>query len=73
MKISEILSKAGKESQVYWVQEENINGGAYYFADRRINRILKNLNFTKELKYVGRRAIATTAVGSSELHKKETE
>jgi len=33
---------------------------------------LSNLSIEKELKYVGRRAIAATAVGSSEIHKKET-
>jgi len=33
---------------------------------------LNNLSIKKELKYVGRRAVAATAVGSSELHKKET-
>lgn len=50
-----------------------MNGGAFYFVDRRINRILKHVGIKNELKYVGRRAIAASAVGSSELHKKETE
>lgn len=35
--------------------------------------MLKKLGFTNAVRYVGRRAIATTAVGSSELHKKEVE
>lgn len=47
-----------------------MNGGAYSFVERRFARILKNLGFKNNLKYVGRRAVATTAVGSAELHKK---
>jgi 2-oxoglutarate dehydrogenase complex dehydrogenase (E1) component-like enzyme len=35
-----------------------------------VNRVLGELGL-KEVKYVGRRAVAATAVGSSELHKRE--
>jgi 2-oxoglutarate dehydrogenase complex dehydrogenase (E1) component-like enzyme len=38
-------------------------------VQNRINRVLKKLGFKNSIKYVGRRALATTAVGSSELHK----
>jgi 2-oxoglutarate dehydrogenase E1 component len=31
-KLSEIIASAPKNAQVYWVQEENFNGGAFQFA-----------------------------------------
>ena len=65
-KLKEISAKA----EVYWVQEENLNGGSYFFVESRINRVLRNLGVKKEIRYVGRRAIAATAVGSGELHKR---
>jgi len=45
-----------------------MNSGAFEFVYPRIGRVLKDLNLG-EVIYVGRRALATTAVGSSEMHK----
>ena len=53
------------------MQEENLNGGAYQFVVNRISRVLSEVGWKGELEYVGRRAIANTAVGSVELHKRE--
>lgn len=71
-KLQALLKDLPKDAQVYWVQEENFNGGAYQFVQPRISRILSNLSISAPLRYVGRRAVAATAVGSSELHKRET-
>ena len=67
--MEEILAKCDKNIKVQWVQEENINGGSFYYAERRISRVMRKLGVKSDIKYVGRRAIATTAVGSVELHK----
>ena len=69
--LKEILSKCSSNTKVYWVQEENMNSGAFEFVYPRITRVLKDLNLG-EVTYVGRRAIAASAVGSGEYHKKET-
>lgn len=69
--LKEILSKCSPTAKVFWVQEENLNSGAFEFVSPRITRVLNELNLG-QLTYVGRRALATTAVGSSELHKKES-
>ena len=61
-----------KNAQVYWIQEENFNSGAFQFVENRINRVLRNMGVSQEVKYVGRRACAATSVGSIELHKQET-
>jgi 2-oxoglutarate dehydrogenase E1 component len=68
-KLSGLLAALPKTAQCYWVQEENFNGGAFQFAENRINRVLGEHGL-KEVRYVGRRAVAATAVGSSELHKR---
>lgn len=48
-----------------WIQEETLNSGAYWFAEPRISRILKELDFeTQNIKCHARRAIASTAIGS---------
>lgn len=49
-----------------------MNGGAFYFVERRIARVIKNLGIDSQVNYVGRKAISATAVGSVEMHKKET-
>ena len=70
--MSDILSKCNKNVKVYWCQEENVNGGAFYFVERRIARVIKNLGIDSQVNYVGRKAVSATAVGSVEMHKKET-
>jgi 2-oxoglutarate dehydrogenase complex dehydrogenase (E1) component-like enzyme len=47
-----------------------MNSGAFEFVYPRIGRVLKDLKLG-EVIYVGRRSLATTAVGSSEMHKTE--
>lgn len=48
-----------------------MNSGAYAFVEPHLLRILSETNHGT-LTYVGRRALAMTAVGSSELHSKES-
>ena len=70
--MKELLKKASKRTRVYWVQEENVNSGAFSFVLPRLERIIRSVGLHRELKYVGRRGISTTAVGSGEIHKKES-
>ena len=71
-RLEELLRGLSPNSQVYWVQEENLNGGAYQFVASRIQRALSAVGWKGDLGYVGRRAVSATAVGSVELHKRET-
>ncbi len=46
-----------------------MNSGAYWFAEPRIARVLRELDFeTPNLRGIARRAIAATAVGSGEYN-----
>jgi 2-oxoglutarate dehydrogenase complex dehydrogenase (E1) component-like enzyme len=45
--LRERLTSADKDVQVYWIQEENLNGGAYLFVERRLGRVLRELGIKK--------------------------
>jgi 2-oxoglutarate dehydrogenase E1 component len=69
-KVQVILKKYSGLSECFWVQEEPQNQGAYSY----IQPLLQNLLPEKlSLRYVGRGREASTAAGTSALHRKELE
>jgi 2-oxoglutarate dehydrogenase E1 component len=61
-----------RQADVVWCQEEPENMGAWHFADRRIERVLGDLEMkSKRPIYVGRREAASPATGSLKTHLKE--
>ena len=59
------------KAEIYWVQEEPSNMGAYRFVKHRIESVLTSLNLNKsELLFIGRKASATPATGILERHMK---
>ncbi len=62
------LEKYPKGAEKLWVQEEPRNAGAYLYAADQFRT-----QFQVELRYVGRPASATPAVGSKRAHKYEQE
>lgn len=64
-KIREVVS-AYKSAEVYWVQEEPQNQGAWFFMLDNFSSILD-----KPLKYVGRKKSASPAAGQVKVHMKE--
>lgn len=63
--IKEILQNYKNVTSITWCQEEPKNMGAWFF----INPYFEELEI--EIKYVGRKAAASTAVGYSKLHNDE--
>lgn len=55
-------------SEVYWVQEEPANMGAWEYMRGELSAILPK---DKPLQYIGRARSATTAVGAHAVHKQE--
>ena len=52
------------KAEIYWVQEEPSNMGAYRFVKHRIESVLTSLNLNKsELLFIGRKASASPATG----------
>ena len=56
-------------AEIYWVQEEPSNMGAYRFAKHRVESVLSSLlGKHEELLFIGRRASASPATGILERH-----
>ena len=66
-------SAAGGLRRVVWVQEEPMNAGAWSYVSDRLQRQVEGLAGVeeKELRYVGRRPMASAATGSTDAHKLE--
>jgi 2-oxoglutarate dehydrogenase E1 component len=55
-------------AQIIWCQEESKNMGAWTFVRPHIEQVMEQLKFTSSLKYIGRAATASPAVGSDKVH-----
>ena len=65
--ISDVLSKYPNRKEVVWCQEEPRNMGAWPMVDEWCGEILGGT----PPRYIGRRASASPATGSSKAHKSE--
>lgn len=69
-KVKQLLEKYTTKEQIYWVQEEHSNMGAWEY----IRPLFNDLLGTKEgLQYIGRDRSASPAAGSHAAHKKQLE
>ena len=66
--LSTVLAAYPEARQVFWVQEEPSNMGAWHFIWHQMQPILPE---THTLSYVGRRAAASPATGSYKIHQQE--
>ena len=55
-------------AEIFWVQEEPSNMGAFRFAKYRIESVLSSLGRNEELLFIGRKASASPATGILERH-----
>jgi 2-oxoglutarate dehydrogenase E1 component len=63
-----------RNADIVWCQEEPENMGAWTFVDRRIEKVLKDLDVkTKRPTYVGRAEAASPATGSAKVHQQQQE
>jgi 2-oxoglutarate dehydrogenase E1 component len=70
--LSEILAKYASAKEVVWTQEEPENMGAWMFIRPLIQDVLAKISYKgNELKYIGRKASASTAVGYLSVHQVE--
>lgn len=68
------LKNVSPNAEVYYIQEECMNEGAFQFAKLHIDRLLKKLKFKNgEMGYVGRPSQHSFATGSQIDHKYESE
>ncbi len=71
--LGEVLKKFSNASEVYWVQEEPMNMGAWYSSQHHMRRAIADLNPTLHLEYAGRDASASPAAGYMALHLQQQE
>jgi 2-oxoglutarate dehydrogenase E1 component len=62
----EVLDRYPKATQVWWVQEEPANMGAWNYIHIRLHRVLRERS--AKLKHVSRAPSASPATGSSKVH-----
>jgi 2-oxoglutarate dehydrogenase E1 component len=65
-KLTAIFAKYKNVKEVFWVQEEPKNMGAWYFVEPRINELVPN---GLKVKYIGRRRRSSPAEGDPLIHK----
>lgn len=59
-------------AELFWVQEEPKNMGAYAYVQPRMRTAIKNSNINgKEMSYIGRKPNASPATGYPQVHKAE--
>ena len=61
----------GTAPEVYWLQEEPRNQGAWTHVAPRIQQVLQSLFWKSELEYRGRKEDAIAATGIGNVYKKE--
>jgi multifunctional 2-oxoglutarate metabolism enzyme len=66
----DVLARYERASEVFWVQEEPENMGAWPFVHERLHRELRG-DFT--LRHVSRQPSASPATGSQTVHQHEQE
>jgi 2-oxoglutarate dehydrogenase E1 component len=66
--IEAVIAAYSNVRQVYWVQEEPWNMGAWHVMYRRLRRIVGE---DRTLAYVGRPEAASPATGSYKVHQQE--
>ncbi|MFB9970688.1 2-oxoglutarate dehydrogenase E1 component, partial [Pseudoroseomonas cervicalis] len=63
-----------RNAEVVWCQEEPENMGAWTFVDRRIEKVLGELDVkAKRPAYVGREEAASPATGLAKIHQQQQE
>ncbi len=70
-RLTDVLARYRSVRQVFWVQDEPENMGAWTFVRPRLAAMLDHAGRPVELRYVGREASASPATGSPESHRLE--
>jgi 2-oxoglutarate dehydrogenase E1 component len=64
--LADILRRYPENVEIYWVQEEPENMGAWYFVEEQLQDLIERCR--RSLKFVGRPAAASPATGAHRVH-----
>ncbi|THH08009.1 hypothetical protein EW145_g2992, partial [Phellinidium pouzarii] len=74
--LQDVLGRYSQACDVYWLQEEPRNQGAWTHVEPRINNVLERIegdgrNGSRALRYIGRKEDALPAVGVGKVYKEQ--
>jgi 2-oxoglutarate dehydrogenase E1 component len=68
-RLTDVLQRYSDAAELFWVQEEPENMGAWYFVEEQMQSIINpNGNAKRGLRYVGRPTAASPATGAHKIH-----
>jgi 2-oxoglutarate dehydrogenase complex dehydrogenase (E1) component-like enzyme len=68
-RLNDILRRYPEDAELYWVQEEPENMGAWNYVEEQMQTIIDK----RELRYVGRALAASPAAGAHKVHHDQQE
>ena len=71
--LAKILEPYKGAKDIYWVQEEPMNMGAWFSSQHHMRKVAHELNTKWHLEYAGRDLSASPAAGYMALHLKQQE
>ncbi len=71
-RLTDILMRYSDAAEIFWVQEEPENMGAWFFVEEQMQSIINpggsNVPMKRQLRYVGRPTAASPAAGAHKVH-----
>jgi multifunctional 2-oxoglutarate metabolism enzyme len=68
-RLNDVLLRYSETAEIYWVQEEPENMGAWFFVEEQLQDLITAKH--RSLKYVGRALAASPAAGAHKVHVEE--
>ena len=67
-RLTDILRRYPEAAELFWVQEEPENMGAWYFVEEQMQSIINPGGQGRQLRYIGRPTAASPAAGAHKVH-----
>ncbi len=67
-RLTDILRRYPDVAELFWVQEEPENMGAWYFVEEQMQSIIHPGGHGRQLRYIGRPTAASPATGAHKIH-----
>lgn len=67
-RLTDILRRYPDAAELFWVQEEPENMGAWYFAEEQMQSVINPGGIGRQLRYIGRPTAASPAAGAHKVH-----
>ncbi|MDQ2844723.1 MAG: multifunctional oxoglutarate decarboxylase/oxoglutarate dehydrogenase thiamine pyrophosphate-binding subunit/dihydrolipoyllysine-residue succinyltransferase subunit [Acidobacteriota bacterium] len=67
-RLTDILRRYADAAELFWVQEEPENMGAWYFVEEQMQSIINPGGHGRQLRYIGRPTAASPAAGAHKVH-----